>query len=61
MTKRTRVILLISIITSIIGTLSKLNGYKNFGDIFLAIGAVSFLYLIFKFIYNLINKKSASF
>lgn len=60
MTKSTKFILLISIISSIVGTLTKLNGFKNIGDIFLIIGAISFLYLVFKFISKTISKKSST-
>lgn len=55
MKKRNKIILPIAIIGLIAGTLFKLQGYKTFGDIFLGISTLLWLYFIFTFIFG--NRK----
>ena len=57
MKKRTKIVLAITIVTAVIGTLSKLNGYKMFGDVFLGISTILWLFLVYTLIIWFINKK----
>lgn len=57
MKKRTKIVLAITIVTAVIGTLSKLNGYKMFGNVFLGISTILWLFLVYTLIIWFINKK----
>lgn len=57
MKNSTKLILIIWIITTIIGTLTKINGYKTIGNVFLATSVIAFLYLLYLFIFKYLNKK----
>jgi hypothetical protein len=48
MKNSTKVILVISIISSIIGGLAKIKEYKVIGDVFLAISVVTYFYLLYR-------------
>ncbi|SFI14055.1 hypothetical protein SAMN05443292_1592 [Halpernia frigidisoli] len=52
MTTRNKILLLSSIFASIIGVLLKLNQYKFFGNVFIAIGTLIWFYLIALVIYK---------
>lgn len=57
MKKRTQIILIIAIIGAIVGTIAKISSYKTIGDIFLGVSTILWLYFIYTFIFQFINKK----
>jgi tellurite resistance protein TehA-like permease len=57
MKKRNKFILPVAIIGLVVGTLFKLQGYKTFGDVFLGISTLIWLFFIYTLIFR--SKKQA--
>lgn len=57
MKNSTKIILILFIVATSVGTIIKLNGYKSFGDALLLISVVAFLYLLYTFIFKYLNRK----
>ncbi len=57
MRKKMKLILIIAIIGAFVGTIVKISNYKILGDIVLGISTLCWLYFIYTFIFQFINKK----
>ncbi|CAM3805090.1 hypothetical protein FLBR109950_02310 [Flavobacterium branchiophilum] len=57
MKKSTKIILVITLLSTIIGVLAKLDGNRFIGNLFLAISVITWLYFIYTLIFQFINKK----
>ena len=58
MKNSTKIVLILYVISTAVGTILKMNGQKTIGNMLLLISVATFLYLLYLFIFQFINRKA---
>ena len=58
MKNSTKIVLILYVISTAVGTILKMNGQKTIGNMLLLVSVATFLYLLYLFIFQFINRKA---
>ena len=58
MKNSTKIVLILYVISTAVGTILKMNGQKTIGNVLLLVSVATFLYLLYLFIFQFINRKA---
>ena len=61
MKNSTKIVLILYVISTAVGTILKMNGQKTIGNMLLLVSVATFLYLLYLFIFQFINRKAQKY